>query len=29
LIISKKGGYELIPGALPLTEVEAMLENHL
>ena len=29
LIISKKGGYELIPGALPLAEVEAMLENHL
>lgn len=29
VIISKKGGYELIPGALPLEQVEAMLEKHL
>lgn len=29
IIISKKGGRELIPGALPIEEVESMLENHL
>lgn len=29
IIISKKGGVELIPGALPLEQVEAMLEKHL
>lgn len=29
VIISKKGGYELIPGALPLADVETMLEKHL
>ena len=29
VIISKKGGYDLIPGALPLEQVEAMLEKHL
>ncbi len=29
VIISKKGGIELIPGALPLEQVEAMLEKHL
>jgi protein-disulfide isomerase len=29
IIISKKGGRELIGGALPIEEVEAMLEKHL
>lgn len=29
VIISKKAGYELIPGALPLADVESMLEKHL
>lgn len=29
IIISKKGGFELIPGALPLEQVEVMLEKHL
>lgn len=29
IIISKKGGTELIPGALPIEQVEAMLEKHL
>lgn len=29
VIISKKGGIELIPGALPLEQVEVMLEKHL
>ncbi|MFA6814046.1 MAG: thioredoxin domain-containing protein [Candidatus Pacebacteria bacterium] len=29
IIISKKAGSELIPGALPIEEVEAMLEKHL
>jgi protein-disulfide isomerase len=29
IIISKKAGRELVPGAIPLTEVEAMLEKHL
>ena len=29
IIISKKGGLELIPGALPLEQVEIMLEKHL
>lgn len=29
VIISKKAGRELVPGAIPLAEVEAMLEKHL
>jgi len=29
VIISKKAGRELIPGALSIEEVEAMLEKHL
>ena len=29
VIISKKGGRELVPGAIPLAEVEVMLEKHL
>jgi len=29
IIISKKGGFELVPGALPLEQVETMLEKHL
>jgi protein-disulfide isomerase len=29
IIMSKKGGVELIPGALPLEQVETMLEKHL
>lgn len=29
IIISKKGGFELIPGALPIEQVETMLEKHL
>jgi protein-disulfide isomerase len=29
IIISKKAGRELVPGAIPLEEVEAMLEKHL
>lgn len=29
IIISKKGGFELVPGALPLEQIEAMLEKHL
>lgn len=29
IIISDKGGYDLIPGALPVEQVEAMLANHL
>jgi protein-disulfide isomerase len=29
VIISKKAGRELIPGALPIEDVEAMLEKHL
>lgn len=28
IIISKKGGYDLIPGALPVDQVETMLEKH-
>lgn len=29
IIISKKGGFELVPGALPLTQIETMLEEHI
>lgn len=29
IIISEKGGYELVPGALPFEQVEAMLQKHL
>ena len=29
VIVSEKGGYELIPGALPYVQVEQMLQNHL
>lgn len=29
IIISKKGGFELVPGALPLAQIETMLEKHL
>lgn len=29
IIMSKKGGVELIPGALPLEQIEVMLEKHL
>jgi protein-disulfide isomerase len=29
VIVSKKGGFELIPGALPIEQVEALLEKHL
>lgn len=29
IIVSQKGGFELIPGALGLAEVESMLEKHL
>jgi protein-disulfide isomerase len=29
IIVSKKGGYDLVPGALPLEQVEALLANHL
>ena len=29
IIISEKGGFEIVPGALPFAQVEAMLKNHL
>ena len=29
IVISAKGGYDIIPGALPLAEVETILANHL
>ena len=29
IIVSKKGGFELIPGALPIDQVEALLAKHL
>lgn len=29
VIISKKGGHELVPGALPFDQVSVMLKNHL
>ena len=29
VIVSEKGGYELIPGALPYVQVEQKLQNHL
>lgn len=29
IIISKKGGFELVPGALPIEQIETMLEKHL
>lgn len=29
IIISKKGGFELIPGALPVEQIETMLAKHL
>ncbi len=29
IIISKKGGFELVPGAVPFAQVETMLEKHL
>lgn len=29
IIISKKGGFELVPGALPIEQIEIMLEKHL
>lgn len=29
IIISEKGGFEMVPGALPFAQVEAMLANHL
>jgi protein-disulfide isomerase len=29
IMISKKGGFELVPGALPLEKLEEMLKKHL
>lgn len=29
IIVSKKGGYDLVPGAVPFEQVQAMLANHL
>jgi len=29
IIVSKKGGFDLVPGALPFEQVEVMLANHL
>lgn len=29
VMVSKKGGYELVPGAVPFEQVQSMLQNHL